>query len=206
MVDIDMSRHNGFTNKDVEVLERQTVFQGFFRMIRVRLRYRLFAGGWSGPIERELFERDPCVGVLLYDPKQGLVGLTEQFRIGVLGAEQSPWLYEVVAGMAEPGESLEEVVRREVLEEAGIETGELVPICDYWVSPGGSSERMYLFCALVDLADAGGLFGLDHEGEDIRLHVLPEQQVFEWLDQGVCNNAATTICLMWLRNHRQQFL
>ncbi|WP_461482105.1 NUDIX domain-containing protein [Porticoccus sp.] len=201
-----MSQQNQFTDADVEVLERQTVFQGFFKMARLRLRHRLFAGGWSKPIVRELFERDACVGVLLYDPQRSLVGLTEQFRIGVLGARQSPWLFEVVAGMAEPDEDLEDVARREIWEEAGIRAGELIPICDYWTSPGGSSERMYLFCALVDLSNAGGLYGLDHESEDIRLHVLPEDQVFEWFDKGRYNNAATTISLMWLRTNRQRFL
>lgn len=201
-----MSQQNQFTASDVEVLERQTVFKGFFAMVRFRLRHKLFAGGWSKPMFRELFERSPCVGVLLYDPRHGLVALTEQFRVGVLGQQQSPWLFEVVAGIAEPGETLEEVARREVLEEAGIKARELIGICDYWVSPGGSSERMHLFCALVDLSDAGGVFGLDHESEDIKLHVLPEQQAFEWLDQGRCNNAATTISLMWLRTNRQRFL
>ncbi|WP_461517337.1 NUDIX domain-containing protein [Porticoccus sp.] len=201
-----MSQQNQFTASDVEVLERQTVFQGFFKMARLRLRHKLFAGGWSKPMLRELFERDPCVGVLLYDPQHGLIALTEQFRVGVLGQQQSPWLFEVVAGIAEPGEPLEEVARREVLEEAGVVVRDLISICDYWVSPGGSSEHMYLFCALVDLSNAGGLFGLDHESEDIRLHVLPEQRVFDWLDQGECNNSATIISLMWLRSNRQRFL
>jgi len=201
-----MSQQNQFSASDVEVLERQTVFKGFFTMARLCLRHKLFAGGWSKPMVRELFERESCVGVLLYDPQHGLIALTEQFRVGVLGQQQSPWLFEVVAGIAEPNESLEDVARREVLEEAGIHAQELISICDYWVSPGGSSERMYLFCAPVDLSNAGGLFGLDHESEDIRLHVLPEQQAFDWLDEGRCNNAATIISLMWLRTNRQQFL
>lgn len=195
-----------FTESDVEILGRRPLYRGFFKMVCVRLRHKLFAGGWSKPLERELFEREPCVGVLLYDPVNKLIALTEQFRIGVLGQEENPWLFEVVAGISEPGESLEDVARREVLEEAGLEADELIGICDYWVSPGGTNERMHLFCARVDLSSAGGLFGLDHEEEDIRLHVLPEEKVFQWLDEGRCNNAATMISLLWLRNRRQQFL
>jgi len=201
-----MSRSKRFNLSDVQILDRCTVFQGFFRMTRLRLRHRLFAGGWSATVERELFEREPCVGVLLYDPRLERVALTEQFRVGVLDGEPSPWLFEVVAGIAEEGETLRESARREVREEAGLDVSELVDICDYWVSPGGTNERMYLFCGIVDLEGAGGLFGVDHEAEDIRLHVLPEQQAYDWLDEGRCNNAATTISLMWLRLNRQRFL
>jgi ADP-ribose pyrophosphatase len=58
---------------------------------------------------------------------------------------------------------------------------------------------MYLYCPLSDLPGSGGTFGLEHEAEDILLHVLPQGDVFTWFEQGQFNNAATTICLMWLR-------
>jgi ADP-ribose pyrophosphatase len=185
--------------EDVELLATEEVFRGFFKMIRFTLRHRLFAGGWSKPIQRELLERGNCVGVLLYDPVNELVGLLEQFRVGALGQPDGPWLFEIVAGMVEEGEALEEVACREVQEEASIDDIQLVPICDYWVSPGGTSERMHLFCGVADLTSAGGLFGLEHEAEDILLHVLPRDEAFEWLEQGRCNNAATTIALLWLQ-------
>ncbi|MDX2464882.1 MAG: NUDIX domain-containing protein [Porticoccus sp.] len=188
-----------YASDDVEIQKREEVYGGFFKMIRFSLRHKLFSGAWSKPFQRELLERGNCVGVLLYDPVHKLVGLVEQFRIGALEQKDGPWLFEVVAGMVDPGESLEVVACREVAEEAGIDNLKLQPICDYWVTPGGSSERMYLYCALTDLTGCGGVFGLDHESEDILLHVLPQTEAFSWLDQGRCNNAATTICLMWLR-------
>lgn len=191
-----------FTRSDFQLIQREEVFLGFFKMVRLTLRHKLFSGGWSKPIVRELFERGHCVGVLLYDPVNQLVGLTEQFRVGALEHTESPWLHEIVAGMVEEGETLEDVARREVQEEAGIADMELVTICDYWVSPGGTSERMHLYCALSDLQDCGGIFGLDHESEDIRLNVVSEATALDWLDQGLCNNAATTIALMWLRANR----
>ncbi|MCH6553836.1 MAG: NUDIX domain-containing protein, partial [Acidobacteria bacterium] len=40
-------------------------------------------------------------------------------------AGHAPWLTELVAGIIEPGESAEDVARREAREEAGIELGEL---------------------------------------------------------------------------------
>jgi|TARA_R110000822_G_scaffold187752_18_gene326792 ADP-ribose pyrophosphatase len=195
-----------YTSTDYELLKSEEVFHGFFKMVRLTLRHKLFSGGWSQPIERELFERGHCVGVLLYDPVNRLVSLAEQFRVGALEQSGSPWLFEVVAGMVETGESLEDVARREVQEEAGITKIQLISICDYWVSPGGTSERMHLYCALTDLTDSAGIYGLNHESEDIQLHTLPESTAFEWFDQGKCDNAATTICLMWLRINRDSLL
>ena len=49
---------------DVEILAQETVFQGYFRVDRYRLRHKLFAGGWSRPFQRELFERGHAAAVL----------------------------------------------------------------------------------------------------------------------------------------------
>ncbi|AOS95906.1 ADP-ribose pyrophosphatase [Microbulbifer aggregans] len=198
-----------FSREAVEVLEREAVFKGFFTMLRLTLRHRLFRGGWSGEMQRELFVRDPAVGVLLYDPGRDQVALTEQFRIGALDRAGGPWCLEVVAGMVEEGETLEEVARREVLEEAGLKVGALRYIRSYLPSPGGSSERMHLFCALVDLSEAGGHFGVSDEHEDIRLRVLPCEQVLAALEGGdpdgtPIDNAASIISLQWLRRHREE--
>lgn len=196
-----------FTRDAVEIVERQPVFQGFFTMLRLRLRHRLFRGGWSAEFERELFVRGPAVGVLLYDPVNKLVGLTEQFRVGALDRPGGPWCLEVVAGMVEEGESLEDVARREVQEEAGLEVGQLHFIRSYMPSPGGSSERLHLYCALTDLRDVEGHFGVEHENEDIRLRVFPLQQLIDAMAQSgpdgcPIDNAATVICLQWLQLNR----
>ena len=189
--------------EDVELLDRETVYDGFFTMERLTLRHRLHNGGWSEPLSRELFVRGAAVGVLLYDPDRELVALVEQFRIGALGQADGPWLLEVVAGMVETGENAEAVVRRESLEEAGIEHLELISICEYLVSPGGSDETMYLFCGLTNLENAAGCYGLASEHEDILLRVLPEGEAFDALHSGRCNNAATIVCLQWLALNRE---
>ncbi len=48
------------------------------------LKHRLFEGGWSREVERELFVRPAAVAVLPYDPERGRVVLVEQFRVGAL--------------------------------------------------------------------------------------------------------------------------
>ncbi|MEH6544037.1 MAG: NUDIX domain-containing protein [Porticoccaceae bacterium] len=188
---------------DVELLGKETIYDGFFTMERLTLRHRLYEGGWSEPFSRELFVRGPAVGVLLYDPDRELIGLIEQFRVGALGQPNSPWLLEVVAGMVEAGESAEEVARRESFEEAGIELMELEPICEYLVSPGGSNEAIKLFCGLTNLENSGGCYGVAGEHEDILLRVVPEAEAFDALNSGRCNNAATIVCLQWLMLNRE---
>ena len=190
--------------KDVEILEKSERYRGYFRINRYRLRHRLFAGGWSGEIEREVFERGHAVGVLPYDPAADAVVLIEQFRIGALVAGMEPWLIEVVAGIIEESEAPEEVARRETLEEAGLEIQALMPMCRYLVSPGGSSESVRLYCGRVDSRGAGGIHGLAEEHEDIRVEAVPFDAAMRRLDEGRVTNSVSVIALQWLGLHRDR--
>ena len=187
---------------DVEVREKTSVYDGYFRLDRYRLRHRLFAGGWSGEMVREVFERGHAAGILLYDPLRDEVVLIEQFRIGVHAAGAAPWLVEIVAGIVEPGESAEAVVRREAVEEAGCIVRELAPIGTVFLSPGGSSQTMALWCGGTDTAGAGGIHGLAHEHEDIRALVLCREQAHGLLTAGRIRDASTMIALQWLALNR----
>lgn len=196
-------RDDAFTRDDVEVLARRPVWQGFFRMDVLRLRHRLFAGGWSEEMERELFVRGPAVVMLPYDPFRDQVVCVEQFRIGALDMPYSPWLLELVAGIVEDGETPEDVARREAHEEAGLDVGELEFICRYQVSPGGNTEEILLFCGRIDASRAGGLHGLDSEHEDIRVHVFDFDAAEAALQAGEVRNAAGIIGLQWLALNRE---
>lgn len=189
-------------DRDVDIISRDTPFRGFFRIDRYRLRHRLYAGGWSKQIEREVFERGHAVGVLLYDPVLDRVVLVEQFRIGSFAAGRTGWVLEVVAGMIGEDEAPEEVARRETLEEAGCEIGELIEIAQYQPSSGASTETMRLYCARVDAGGAGGIHGLPAEGEDIRVVAMPSEEAIGLLETGGAGNATLIIALYWLAKHR----
>ncbi len=186
----------------VEIVECRTAYSGFFRLCSYRLRHRLFAGGWTPVISRELFERGHAAAVLPYDPDLDRVVLVEQFRIGALQAEGGPWLVECVAGMIEPGEAPEAVVRREALEEAGCQLKDLEQIFEYLVSPGGTSECITLYCGRVDASDAGGIHGLAEEHEDIRVVPVSFAKAMEMLREGRINSAAPIIAMQWLAMNR----
>lgn len=190
----------GFERDDVEVLERETQYDGFFSIERLTLRHRLYEGGWSGRLQRELIIRRPAVGVLLFDPASREVVLIEQLRVGVLDDPDggSPWLLELVAGLAEPGESARDVARREVREEAGCEVDALYPMPHYYSSPGGSNEHVTLFCGLLDASRAEGIHGRRDENEDIRVIRLTMDEVREALHSGRVHNAMALIAIQWL--------
>jgi ADP-ribose pyrophosphatase len=192
------------TAADAEILREETVYKGFNRLKIYQLRHRLFAGGWSPPFTRELLDRYRVAAALPYDPQRAQVVLIEQFRIGMWQDEHSPWSLEMVAGMMQEPEDLEAMVKREMQEEAGLLVQALLPICDYWVSPGGTNERVALYCAKVDASQAGGIHGLQEENEDIRVHVIAAADAFAMVESGRINNAATIIALQWLQLHQEK--
>lgn len=187
----------------VEILERDTVYDGFFRLDRYCLRHRLFRGEMSPVLTRELFERGHAVAVLPYDPVRDEVVLLEQFRIGAIH-DPNPWLREIVAGIIEPGETPEAVARREMMEEAGCELLGFEPIQTYYVSPGGTSETVSLFCGRVDATGLGGLHGLEEEVEDIRVRPVSFAEAMALLGAGEINSAAPIIALQWLSMNRDR--
>src|SRR5262245_43551407 len=105
-----------FTQNDYEIVKRDVLYDGVFRMSRYQLRFRLFNGGWSQRIMRELVERKSAVAILPYDPILDHVVLIEQFRIGALANPQSPWLIEAVAGLVDTNQTPGEIVIREATE------------------------------------------------------------------------------------------
>lgn len=175
-------------------------------MERYHFRHTLFAGGWSEPVSRELFRRNNCVGVLLYDPQRDEVVLIEQFRVGAmahsLSAEQS-WLIEIVAGGIEAGETIEEVAHREALEEAGCEIKALKLINKFYTTPGGCSELLSLFCGKVDASSIGGIHGLNEEQEDIRVFTVGFREAYQMLEQGLITSGIPIIALQWLALNRE---
>ena len=190
--------------KNIELIEKTTPYEGYSRIDVYRLRHKRFGGGRTEVMSRELFERGQAAVVLPYDPARDAVVLIEQFRIGAYAAGFASWLIEPVAGIVEPGETPEDVARREAFEEAGCEIAELEPIGTVLSSPGGCSEVLHLYCGRVDSAGVGGLHGLAHEHEDIRAFTLPLDTALERLAKGEYIKAITVMPLQWFALNRER--
>jgi ADP-ribose pyrophosphatase len=192
------------TRDDVDVLDRTVPHAGFLTVQRYRLRHRLFGGGWTPPLEREVCLRGSAAGVLPYDPERDALVLVEQFRMGPYAAGEAPWMIEIVAGFIEDGETPEAVAARECVEECGCTVGALLPITRYFPSPGGLAERVHLFCGKVDSRQAARVGGLVHDSEDIRVQVVPWRVARGQIARGGYANAATVIALQWLALNRRR--
>ena len=190
-------------DKRYRILDVRDLWRGFLKLKGYRLEHQCFAGGWCRALERERVEGNHAVSVLLYDPIRDQVVLVEQFRIGVVGHHEPPWLLETVGGYVEEGETLEAVARRETLEEAGCEIEELLFIGTFFTSPGWSSERISLYCGLVDSRRADGIHGLAAEGEDIRVVVMAAEQAIGELF-GRANSTSVVVGLQWLAANRER--
>ncbi len=198
------NRGKYMSHADVEVIQREICFKGFYRLDRLHLRHRQFAGGMGPQLSRELFVRHDAVCVLPYDPQRDTVVLLEQFRVGAMEKSANPWLLELVAGLIDKDEQPEEVAHREAEEEADLKLGALWPITQYYPSPGGSDELVHLYVGRCDSEGVGGVHGLAEEGEDIRVHVWPLEDALQAVKDGRINNAASIIALQWLALNRAE--
>ncbi|XVN13621.1 NUDIX domain-containing protein [Pseudomonas corrugata] len=192
------------TPTTVDIVTRDSCYQGFYKLERVQLRHELFAGGMSREISRELFVRHDAVCVLPYDPQRDEVVLIEQFRVGAMGKTPNPWLVELVAGLIDKDEQPEEVAHREAQEEAGLDFATLWPMTKYFPSPGGSNEFVHLYLGRCDSTGAGGLHGLLEEAEDIRVKTWAFEDALQAVRDGRICNAASIIALQWLALNRDE--
>lgn len=189
----------------VELIRQDPVFRGHLKVDELHIRHGLFSGGMSEQISREVVWRRDAVCVMPYDPRRDEVVLIEQFRASALFNGDRAWMVEVVAGLIEDGESIEEVARRELKEESGLDAiGELLPINTVYSTPGFCSERFHIFCAQIDASRAGGIHGLDDEHEDIRVFAQPFEEAFAGWEAGKTPNSPATIGLLWLAVYRQK--
>lgn len=197
-----------FSQQDLEILREETVYQGHFQLKKIFFRHKLFSGGMSGEVVRELLIKGAASAVIAYDPVRDSVVLVEQVRIGAYdpNSESSPWLVELIAGMVDTDESPEEVAIRESQEEAGLTVSNLQHAVSVWDSPGGTVERLHLFLGLVDSSKVGGIYGLPEENEDILVHVVSREQAYQWVEQGKIDNVIAVVGLQWLQLNYQKYI
>ena len=186
-----------YTKDDVKVHDEEICYDGFFRMTKLTLQHKLFNGQWGPSISRELFQRGDAAAVLLYDPTLDKVVLTEQIRIGAI-EKDSPWQFEIVAGMIEQGMTPQAVAIKEAEEESGAKVDHVIPVSRYLSSSGGCDEVLHIFMAHVDSSTIEGVHGVEDESEDIKITKISSSDAFEAVRSGIISNAATIIALQWL--------
>lgn len=188
-------------NKKVIIHRKRRVFDDFFAIDEAEISFQSKNGGMIGPLRRLSFERGDSVAALVLkkgpSPK---ILLVNQFKYPVY-AHDGGWITETMAGMVDPGESTEVALEREILEEIGYEVSTFEFIAKFYPSPGGSSERIFLFYCEVSDAELrpgkGG--GLVEEGEDISLVEYELDDFFTRLSQGEFMDAKLIMAGWWLK-------
>ncbi|MGX2966709.1 ADP-ribose diphosphatase [Ursidibacter sp. B-7004-1] len=203
-----MSQIHQFSQQDLQIIREETVYKGHFELKKMFFRHKLFSGGMSGEVVRELLIKGAASAVIAYDPVRDSVVLVEQVRIGAYdpNSSQSPWLVELIAGMVDTDESPEEVAIRESQEEAGLTVSNLQHAVSVWDSPGGTVERLHIFLGLVDSSQVGGVYGLEEENEDILVHVVSREQAYQWVEQGKIDNVIAVVGLQWLQLNYHKYI
>ena len=144
------------------------------------LRHERFDGSLSPELNRLCLERGDGVTALLYQPQSDTLVLLRQFRYPAWVRQGPGW----------------------ILEETGHEVCNLQHVSTFYLTPGGSSARIFLYygeVAVNDRREPGG--GLADQNEDIEIAV---DDGFAAVDQGAIVDAKTLIALMWFRNRRLQ--
>jgi ADP-ribose pyrophosphatase len=186
----------------VKVNNRIREYDGFFKLEKVNLQFEKNDGTLSQEVVRENFYRGDSVAALVFDAEHKLVLLVRQFRYPVYAVDKSGgWILELVAGSIKEEDDPPETLLRELDEEVHINTKKenLQFINSFYVSPGGTSERIFLYAVDINLSDYHYQYGgLEEENEDIEIVLLPYAQVYDWMRAGRFNDAKTIIALQRL--------
>ena len=187
------------------IARQQRLFDDFFKIDELLVTHRQIDGTTSSVQRRLVFERGDSVAVLLFNRDRRAVVLVEQFKAPTLIARRRDdpattdgWLVEPLAGMIDTGEAPEAAAIRETLEETGYRIREPELIGRFFVSPGGSSERVFLYFAEVGDADRVGKGG-GIDDEDIKVLEIGLEELFEQLARGLIEDAKLAIGAYWLQ-------
>jgi len=184
--------------KKVNIINETREYDGFFKIDKAILQYEKFNGEMSEEIIRLNFNRGDSVAVLLYDEVNESIIVVNQFRYPAYVNNGPGWLIEVVAGMIDKGRDPISVARSELIEEAGYEVGKLDFICRFYVSPGGSSEKVHLYIGRVHrkVNDGGGK---KSEHEDIQVLEIKLNDALKMIENGDISDAKTIIAIQRLK-------
>lgn len=187
--------------KKVVIDSKKLAFDDFFQVEEAHLRYELFNGEMSRSVRRFSLERGNSVAVLVYNLETHKIILISQFRYPTYKNGHG-WLTELIAGMIDPGEKPEESARRELLEEAGLTISTFEHICDFYPSPGGSSEMIFLYYAEVSgkFALYNKTGGLPDHAEDIISFEMTLEDALKSVREGKIIDAKTIAAIFWLEN------
>lgn len=192
--------------RKVDIKSKKTVFRGRYKIDEYVFDFDRAAGkGRLTDVTRLVFERGDSAAALIHDVERDVIVLAEQFRIAT--HDKGPgYIVEAMAGSVEDDEEPEDCIRREMLEEVGYRAGNLTLVSNGYVSPGSSSERIFLYYAPVksgDLVDPKAS-GVAAEKEDVRRVEFTREDFLDRVDAAFFDDAKVMALGLWLKAQPKQ--
>ncbi len=186
----------------VIIKDSKREYDGFFKVDKVVLQHKKFDGSMSKDIDRLDFNRGNTVAVILYNKTMKSVILIKQFRYPAYVDDGPGWLIECVAGIKDNDKVT--VAKKEVLEETGYKIDDLTYLTQFYPSPGGCSERIFVYLAYVEAREEikEQYFGIGNE--DIQVLEIPLVKAFEMIKSGEICDGKTIIGLLHLRDELEK--
>jgi nudix-type nucleoside diphosphatase (YffH/AdpP family) len=180
----------------VRIRDEHVLSHKRYKLSEYTFDYRRNDGTWQSQ-SREVFDRKHAAAVLPIDPRRGTVILVSQFRLPAFLTGYTKPLVEVIAGALD-NDAPEVCARREAMEEAGIEVGDLKEVFHCFMSPGAVTERMHLFVGTYSgRAAKGG--GLHDEGEDIEVLEMSLNDAMAMVRNGEIADTKTIALLQYAK-------
>lgn len=183
--------------------EKQGYKKAIFKVVEAKLRHEKFDGTMTDEITRLNLERGDAVAAIVHNPVDDTILLVEQFRYPTYHKTGDGWIYELPAGIVEDGEEPDDTMEREIEEETGYSVENLHHLYTFFLSPGGSSERIFLYygrlASTQRISEGGGLL---NEDEYISTTKMPVSEALKKLRAKEFQDAKTILALQWLDMNR----
>lgn len=195
-------------SRGIEVHGRSEKYKNFLGIDSVTYSFVDKLGQRQSTASREVMTRPDAAAILMVDEKRRLAVVTRQVRIATW-TESNPddaWVLEIPAGVVEAKHSVEtwraetpaECAQREALEETRYRPSNCTRIATILPSPGGTSERIHIFYAAIDVEDPSPRF-VQNGDEYIEVEHMPLDKLSEFIATARQVDAKLMVAAQWLK-------
>lgn len=145
----------------IEITSEERVFDNYFKVDKAEVKHVLENGDVLKYSRMKLTRPDAVAAIILNVDTEKVI-LVKQFRYPIANREPEN-IIEIVAGKMDEGETPEQSMCREIMEEVGykIEESDLTRKKSVYISPGYSTEIIHIFVVRVNdsmkVANGGGV-------------------------------------------------
>lgn len=165
-----------------KIISTENIFKG--RIIDVKVHTVELPDG--NQAKREVIEHSGGVGIIAITPEREVFMVT-QYRIA---AKQT--MLEIPAGKLEPNEDPYNAAMRELQEETGYKASTLIPLGEYYATPGYCGEKLIIYMA-TDLEYCGQ--NLD-DGEFLNVEKYSLDKLYEMVMNNEIHDCKTAIGIL----------